>query len=168
MRFLIRKVLWWTQMSNKKFFFLGTSTEYSWMAKTSLPRFLGCWVMEPPPVALEEIDEAEELQTSRHHDPAASIEDIFRCPICLGRVHNAQMCPFCSKMCCYTCITVASYLHFTIHQYCFQKWLVEQRPQCPHCRASLHVEQLVQCRFVAEVSSVSTTFFYSSHFLIAR
>lgn len=66
------------------------------------------------------------------------IEEIFRCYICLARVKNAQMCPSCSKMCCLSCI---------------KRWITEQRAECPHCRASLHISQLVNCRFVAEVSS---------------
>jgi hypothetical protein len=41
-------------------------------------------------------------------DPTESIEDIFKCPICLGRVRDAQMCPTCSKMCCAQCIEVSS------------------------------------------------------------
>lgn len=71
-------------------------------------------------------------------DPTESIEEIFRCPICLGRVKNAQMCPTCSKMCCGNCI---------------KRWLTEQRSQCPHCRSPLHVTQLINCRFAAEIST---------------
>jgi hypothetical protein len=47
-------------------------------------------------------------------DPAACIEDIFRCPICLGRVKNAQMCPSCSKMCCNTCIIVSCNVYSSV------------------------------------------------------
>lgn len=32
---------------------------------------------------------------------------------------------------------------------------MDQRPQCPHCRASLRVSQLVNCRFIADLSTVS-------------
>jgi hypothetical protein len=28
----------------------------------------------------------------------------------------------------------------------FRRWLTEQRSQCPHCRASLHIHELVNCR----------------------
>lgn len=67
------------------------------------------------------------------------LEEIFKCFICFGRVKNAQMCPHCSKLCCNNCI---------------KKWLTEQKSQCPHCRASLRVSQLVNCRFVSEITSV--------------
>lgn len=66
------------------------------------------------------------------------LEEIFKCFICFGRVKNAQMCPHCSKLCCNNCI---------------KKWLTEQKSQCPHCRAPLRVSQLVNCRFVTEITS---------------
>ena len=34
----------------------------------------------------------------------------------------------------------------------FSLRLTEQRPQCPHCRASLHIHELVNCRWVEEVT----------------
>ncbi len=47
----------------------------------------------------EEEDEGEERNIRRDKkDPAAAIEEIFSCPICLGRIHDAQMCPSCSKV----------------------------------------------------------------------
>ena len=72
-------------------------------------------------------------------DPAPVIDDLFRCFICLGRVSDARLCPSCSKLCCALCIT---------------KWLTENRASCPHCRCPLRVENLVSCRFVAEISQV--------------
>ena len=33
-----------------------------------------------------------------------------------------------------------------------RRWLTEQRSQCPHCRASLHIHELVNCRWVEEVT----------------
>lgn len=33
-----------------------------------------------------------------------------------------------------------------------QRWLTEQRSQCPHCRASLHLHELVNCRWAEEVT----------------
>lgn len=69
-----------------------------------------------------------------------NLEEIFKCFICFGRVKNAQMCPHCSKLCCNNCI---------------KKWLTEQKSQCPHCRAPLRVSQLVNCRFVTEITSVA-------------
>ena len=35
---------------------------------------------------------------------------------------------------------------------CIRRWLTEQRSQCPHCRASLHIHELVNCRWVEEVT----------------
>ena len=69
----------------------------------------------------------------------SNLEEIFKCFICFGRVKNAQMCPHCSKLCCNNCI---------------KKWLTEQKSQCPHCRAPLRVSQLVNCRFVSEITTV--------------
>jgi tripartite motif-containing protein 37 len=64
--------------------------------------------------------------------------DVFRCFICMEKLQDAHLCPFCSKLCCYVCIS---------------RWLVEQRKQCPHCRAPLHVHELVNCRWFEEVAS---------------
>merc|ERR1719186_51842 len=55
----------------------------------------------------------------------------------MEKLRNAHLCPHCSKLCCYMCI---------------RRWLTEQRSQCPHCRASLHIHELVNCRWVEEVS----------------
>ncbi|KAJ9575105.1 hypothetical protein L9F63_007766, partial [Diploptera punctata] len=61
----------------------------------------------------------------------------FRCFICMEKLRDAHLCPHCSKLCCYVCI---------------RRWLTEQRSQCPHCRASLHLHELVNCRWVEEVT----------------
>lgn len=66
-----------------------------------------------------------------------ALEDVFKCFICLERLRNAHLCPHCSKLCCYQCI---------------RRWLTEQRPQCPHCRASLHLHEVINCRWVEEVT----------------
>ncbi|CRL01532.1 CLUMA_CG014186, isoform B [Clunio marinus] len=63
--------------------------------------------------------------------------DVFRCFICMEKLQEAHLCPFCSKLCCYGCIS---------------RWLVEQRKQCPYCRAPLHVHELVNCRWFEEVA----------------
>ena len=77
---------------------------------------------------------------SPHEDPTVeSLSDVFRCFICMERLRNAHLCPHCSKLCCYLCI---------------RRWLTEQRSQCPHCRASLHIHELVNCRWVEEVSKL--------------
>jgi hypothetical protein len=39
---------------------------------------------------------------------------------------------------------------------------MDQRPQCPHCRASLRVSQLVNCRFIADLSTVSVVSLFHS------
>ncbi len=44
---------------------------------------------------------------------------------------------------CYVKRVVATFL---------QRWLTEQRSQCPHCRASLHLHELVNCRWAEEVT----------------
>lgn len=66
-----------------------------------------------------------------------SIAEVFRCFICMEKLKDAHLCPHCSKLCCYTCI---------------RRWLTEQRSQCPHCRASLHMHELVNCRWVEDVT----------------
>ncbi|KAL7041942.1 hypothetical protein ACKWTF_000966 [Chironomus riparius] len=71
-------------------------------------------------------------------DNPETLIDVFRCFICMEKLQDAHLCPFCSKLCCYVCIS---------------RWLVEQRKQCPHCRAPLHVHELVNCRWFEEVAN---------------
>ncbi|XP_015176383.1 PREDICTED: E3 ubiquitin-protein ligase TRIM37-like [Polistes dominula] len=66
-----------------------------------------------------------------------TLAEVFRCFICMEKLRDAHLCPHCSKLCCYRCI---------------RRWLTEQRSQCPHCRASLHLHELVNCRWVEEVT----------------
>ncbi|XP_033185079.1 uncharacterized protein LOC117154301 isoform X2 [Bombus vancouverensis nearcticus] len=66
-----------------------------------------------------------------------TLAEVFRCFICMEKLTDAHLCPHCSKLCCYTCI---------------RRWLTEQRSQCPHCRASLLLHELVNCRWVEEVT----------------
>ncbi|XP_016844823.1 uncharacterized protein LOC100121202 isoform X1 [Nasonia vitripennis] len=66
-----------------------------------------------------------------------TLAEVFRCFICMEKLREAHLCPHCSKLCCYTCI---------------RRWLTEQRSQCPHCRAALHLHELVNCRWVEEVT----------------
>ncbi|KAA3677490.1 tripartite motif-containing protein 37 [Paragonimus westermani] len=70
-------------------------------------------------------------------DTFESLSEVFRCFICMEKLHNARLCPHCSKLCCYKCI---------------RKWITETRSQCPHCRASLHIYELINCRWVDEVT----------------
>ena len=67
----------------------------------------------------------------------ALINTHFTCFICYDTVRDAHLCPHCSKIGCAECL---------------RKWITEQRPQCPHCRAPLRVSKLVKCRFVNELS----------------
>ncbi|XP_044734423.1 E3 ubiquitin-protein ligase TRIM37-like [Chrysoperla carnea] len=66
-----------------------------------------------------------------------TLAEVFRCFICMEKLRDAHLCPHCSKLCCYVCI---------------RRWLTEQRSQCPHCRAALHLHELVNCRWVEEVT----------------
>ncbi|GAB6030286.1 hypothetical protein CHUAL_005961 [Chamberlinius hualienensis] len=66
-----------------------------------------------------------------------SLAEVFRCFICMEKLRDAHLCPHCSKLCCYMCI---------------RRWLTDQRKQCPHCRASLLIHELVNCRWVEEVT----------------
>ncbi|XP_037094908.1 E3 ubiquitin-protein ligase TRIM37-like [Pollicipes pollicipes] len=77
----------------------------------------------------------EENKENEHS--VESLAEVFRCFICMDKLRDAHLCPHCSKLCCYMCI---------------RRWLTEQRSQCPHCRASLHLHELVNCRWVQEVT----------------
>ena len=55
----------------------------------------------------------------------------------MEKLRNARLCPHCSKLCCNECIS---------------RWLTEQRSQCPHCRASLQLSELVNCRWAEEIT----------------
>lgn len=63
--------------------------------------------------------------------------EVFKCFICMEKLKNARLCPHCSKLCCFACIS---------------RWLTEQRNQCPHCRAPLHITELVNCRWAEEIT----------------
>ncbi|CAF1166698.1 unnamed protein product [Rotaria magnacalcarata] len=67
-----------------------------------------------------------------------SLAEVFRCFICMEKLRDARLCPHCSKLCCYPCI---------------RRWLTDQRQQCPHCRATLRLHDLVNCRWAEEVTS---------------
>lgn len=80
----------------------------------------------------------EELKTNANQN----IDEIFKCFICFGKIQDAVLCPSCSKLCCRDCI---------------RKWLTDERQQCPHCRCQLQVHQLVNCRFVEEITAAIDT-----------
>ncbi|XP_052214330.1 E3 ubiquitin-protein ligase TRIM37-like isoform X2 [Dreissena polymorpha] len=71
------------------------------------------------------------------HNTVESLTEVFRCFICMEKLRDARLCPHCSKLCCYACI---------------RRWLTETRMQCPHCRAPLHMTDLVNCRWAEEVT----------------
>ncbi|XP_018013236.1 uncharacterized protein LOC108670287 isoform X2 [Hyalella azteca] len=77
------------------------------------------------------------LREKKNDSSYESIAEVFRCIICMEKLRDAHLCPHCSKLCCYLCV---------------RRWLTEQRSECPHCRASLHLEDLVNCRWVEEVT----------------
>ncbi|XP_066995778.2 uncharacterized protein [Anabrus simplex] len=66
-----------------------------------------------------------------------TLAEVFRCFICMEKLQDAHLCPHCSKLCCYICI---------------RRWLTETQPSCPHCRATLHLHELVNCRWVSDVT----------------
>ncbi|XP_022697638.1 E3 ubiquitin-protein ligase TRIM37-like isoform X2 [Varroa jacobsoni] len=80
---------------------------------------------------------AHQQQRLQQETGVESIAEVFRCVICMEKLRDAHLCPHCSKLCCFVCI---------------RRWLTEQRPQCPHCRATLHLNDLVNCRWAEEVT----------------
>ncbi|KAL4091039.1 hypothetical protein QTP88_025780 [Uroleucon formosanum] len=66
-----------------------------------------------------------------------TVLETFKCFICMEKIQDAHLCPHCSKLCCYSCM---------------HRWLTEQRSQCPHCRATLHLHEIVNCRWVEDLS----------------
>ncbi|XP_063675113.1 E3 ubiquitin-protein ligase TRIM37-like isoform X3 [Bolinopsis microptera] len=66
-----------------------------------------------------------------------SLTELFRCFICMQPLQSARLCPHCSKLCCAPCV---------------ERWLLEQRQECPHCREPLQRGELVKCRWAEEVT----------------
>ena len=58
-----------------------------------------------------------------------NIEDIIKCYICLDKIKDPCMCPYCQKLTCEKCI---------------KKWLVEKKNQCPNCRIPLRVSEIIK------------------------
>ena len=87
-------------------------------------------------------------RTRAEDSTVESLSDVFRCFICMEKLQNAHLCPHCSKLCCYLCI---------------RRWLTEQRSQCPHCRAPLQIHELVNCRWVEEVTQQLDTLKEGGH-----
>ena len=68
----------------------------------------------------------------------SSIENIIKCTICQKKIKDPTMCPFCQKLYCEKCI---------------QKYLFDNKSQCPLCKNSLRSSQLIQVSFMAEVAN---------------
>ena len=67
-----------------------------------------------------------------------NIQAIIKCYICLGKIKNPCMCPKCQKLTCESCI---------------EKWLLEKKNQCPHCRVTLNFNQLIHLSFMTDVAN---------------
>ena len=67
-----------------------------------------------------------------------NIQAIIKCYICLGKIKNPCMCPKCQKLTCEECI---------------EKWLLEKKSQCPHCRVTLNFNQLIHLSFMTDVAN---------------
>ena len=50
-------------------------------------------------------DKSPKLSNRSKGDPT-NFSDLLKCYICFEKVHNAVMCPQCSKLCCEQCIKV--------------------------------------------------------------
>ena len=68
----------------------------------------------------------------------SSIENIIKCTICQKKIKDPTMCPYCQKLYCEKCI---------------QKYLLDNKSQCPLCKNSLRSSQLIQVSFMAEVAN---------------
>ncbi|PAA92033.1 hypothetical protein BOX15_Mlig014019g1 [Macrostomum lignano] len=82
--------------------------------------------------------EKSKQTTRKDENGLESLAEVFSCFICMERLRDARLCPHCSKLCCFVCIC---------------RWITEQRPQCPHCRARLRIQDLVKCRWADDVTS---------------
>ena len=77
-------------------------------------------------------------ETDSKSNLSNNIQDIIKCYICLGKIKNPCMCPKCQKLTCEECI---------------QKWLLEKKNQCPHCRSNLNFNQLIHLSFMTDVAN---------------
>ncbi|KAF0984768.1 hypothetical protein FDP41_000667 [Naegleria fowleri] len=85
------------------------------------------------PSATSSVDSSPPIVINRH------LEQIVKCSLCHNKPTTPHLCPCCSKIVCLPCI---------------KRWLVDQgKSNCPNCRASLHMNQMVNCKFVSEISS---------------
>ncbi|XP_045485014.1 E3 ubiquitin-protein ligase TRIM37-like isoform X2 [Pieris rapae] len=63
--------------------------------------------------------------------------EAFRCFICIDKIVDAHLCPHCSNLFCYVCV---------------RRWLTGGSSQCPHCRAALRLHELINCRWMGEIT----------------
>ncbi|XP_058819290.1 E3 ubiquitin-protein ligase TRIM37-like [Topomyia yanbarensis] len=69
-------------------------------------------------------------------------DDIFKCTICLIKLQDPHLCPRCSKLYCFDCIS---------------EWLLsesEQHMNCPNCKLDLQLDKLVKVRWFEEVENL--------------
>ena len=77
-------------------------------------------------------------ETDSRTNLSNNIQAIIKCYICLGKIKNPCMCPKCQKLTCEECI---------------EKWLLEKKNQCPHCRVTLNFNQLIHLSFMTDVAN---------------
>lgn len=98
------------------------------------------------PSVLPEHDPTDSVTTSPTRSQSGSgqvdLDKILKCFICYGDLEQPVMCPGCSKFACGNCL---------------KKWIIETKQQCPHCRCPLRVNQLVNCRFLDEITNALHT-----------
>ncbi|KAI8906579.1 hypothetical protein DFJ77DRAFT_194131 [Powellomyces hirtus] len=92
---------------------------------------VGTWSKNPIPPSPRNVQSMENTASM-----SKVLDDMFKCFICFGEFERPVMCPCCSKVGCEDCL---------------KKWL-EDRADCPHCRAYLNAHDLVQCRFIDEIA----------------
>ncbi|EFC39449.1 predicted protein [Naegleria gruberi] len=65
------------------------------------------------------------------------LDQLVKCFLCFNKPSSPHLCPCCSKIVCLGCA---------------KKWISE-KSSCPNCRSPLSTSQLVNCKFVTEISS---------------
>uniref|UniRef100_A0A0L8G8X8 B box-type domain-containing protein n=1 Tax=Octopus bimaculoides TaxID=37653 RepID=A0A0L8G8X8_OCTBM len=102
-----------------------------------------------------------------------SLTEVFRCFICMEKLRDARLCPHCSKLCCLSCIRAwlcGQEVCFAVMFFGFRpiahsllgnclllKPWADKNLEFVHVyrsqtRASLHLHELVNCRWVEEVT----------------
>lgn len=94
---------------------------------------------EKPPSKPSKDDQDTRLQFLEHFD------DIFKCTICLIKLQDPHLCPRCSKLYCFDCISEWLLMH------CPDS---EQHMKCPNCKLDLPLDKLVKVRWFEEVEKL--------------